>query len=135
MFPRKVSLLFNQFPELNFSDLVILPSSSYYRSISTNDTIKITFEYKELENDDVLIFAFLTDTRYSDNKLIPASSLPVIMRDIQKNVRGEFDWDAAIERSQLGDWKVSPFISFKEISKYVTLKSLIPVNQEGETIE
>jgi len=135
MFPRKVSLLFNQFPDLNFSTMVTLPSSSYYRSISTNDTIKITFEYKELENDDVLIFAFVTDTRYYDNKLIPATSLPVIMRDIQRNVRGEFDWEAAIERTQLGDWKVSPFISFNEISKYATLKSLIPGNQEGETIE
>ncbi len=135
MFPRSISLSFNLFPTLKFSNIITLPSSSYYRSISTNDTVKITFEYKELENDDVLIFAFVTDTRYGGSRLIPASSLPVIMRDIQRNVRGEFDWENAIERSQLGDWKVSPFIGFKEIPKYTTLKSLIPGNQVGETIE
>ena len=135
MFPRSISLSFNLFPILKFSNIVTLPSSSYYRSISTNDTIKITFEYKELENDDVLIFAFITDTRYSDSKLIPASSLPVIMRDIQRNVRGELDWETAIGRSQLGEWKVSPFIGFKEIPKYATLNSLIPGNPVGEKIE
>ena len=57
------------------------------------------------------------------------------MRDIQRNVRGEFDWETAIERSQLEAWKVSPFIGIKEISKYSTLKSLILGNTAGETDE
>ena len=135
MFPREVSLSFNRFPDLNFSTIVTIPSSSYFRSLSTNDTIKVTFEYKELDNDDILIFAFVTDTRYNESKLIPATSLPVIMRDIQRNVRSEFDWEAAIEKSQMGDWKVSPYISYADFSKFASLKSLIPGTQEGENSE
>ncbi len=135
MFPKNFGLIFNHFPDLQFSSTIAVPASSYYRSKSTNDTIKIIFEYISLENDDLLIFSYITDTRFSDNRLIPAASLAVIMREIQKNVKGEIDWASAIAKSELREWKTTSAVGYDEILQHANLKSMIQNYQEGDKNE
>jgi len=46
------------------------------------------------------------------------------MRDIKSGLKGEFNWEKIIARSELRDWMVTPFIKGKELEKTSSFKDI-----------
>ena len=103
---------------------IIIPSDAIFNYKDTNDIIQVNFIYEIKDKKEIYIFACITDTRYTDSCFISSVSLPVIMRDIQNGLKGEFNWEQVISKSELRDWKVTKFIKGKELEKISSFKEI-----------
>lgn len=121
---RKLLLLLNQLGEYRMREKIIIPSDAIFNYKDTNDIIQVNFIYEIKDKKEIYIFACITDTRYTDSCFISSVSLPVIMRDIQNGLKGEFNWEQVISKSELRDWKVTKFIKGKELEKISSFKEI-----------
>ncbi|MCG3216881.1 MAG: hypothetical protein KAS63_09175, partial [Candidatus Heimdallarchaeota archaeon] len=98
---------------------------------ATSDIIDLTLGYKKQESDEILIFGFITDTRYSDSRLISEESLNNIMNAIYANLTNQTDWEETIKKTDLEKWKVTPFVKVKYIDKYLSLNDTHAIEHRG----
>ncbi len=126
---RKLLLLLNQLGEYKMRENIIIPSDAIFTYKDTNDIIQINFIYEIKGKKEIYIFACITDTRYTDNCFISSVSLPVIMRDIKNGLKGEFNWEQVISKSELRGWKVTKFIKGKELEKISNFKEIDEIYQ------
>jgi len=134
MSPKLLTSL-NQLSSLKFHDLVSVPSIINYKSKLTNDLINIHFDYFLSNDDELYIFACTTDTRYSDKRFVSAISLPIIMRVFQSNFEGENSWKQTIQRSELKDWVVTPFVKIKTLNQFSSLSDILALEMRSDDIE
>ncbi|MHA1465831.1 MAG: hypothetical protein ACTSQ2_12145, partial [Candidatus Heimdallarchaeaceae archaeon] len=104
MIPKKLIVLLNRLANALFGNKVILPITANFHSKATNDSIKLIVDYFWKTEDEIYLFAYVTDTRYSHIDLISAVSLPMIMREIKESVKNHLAFDEAIQKSKLKDW-------------------------------
>ncbi|MCE7742619.1 MAG: hypothetical protein GOP50_09185 [Candidatus Heimdallarchaeota archaeon] len=121
---RKLLLILNQLDEFKMKNKISIPSDAVFQYEDTNDIIRIHFTHEVKDNKEVIIFACITDTRHSDTNFLSSVSLPVIMRDIKNGLKGDFNWEQIITKSELRDWKVTPFIKGKELEKITSYKDI-----------
>ncbi|MHA1198044.1 MAG: hypothetical protein ACTSQF_01620 [Candidatus Heimdallarchaeaceae archaeon] len=121
---RKLLMILNQLDEFKMKDKISIPSDAVFQYEDTNDIIRIHFTHEVKENKEVLIFACVTDTRHSDTNFLSSVSLPVIMRDIKNGLKGDFNWQKTIAKSELRDWKITPFIKGKQLEKITSYKDI-----------
>ncbi|MHA1304257.1 MAG: hypothetical protein ACTSPI_11205, partial [Candidatus Heimdallarchaeaceae archaeon] len=121
--PRDVSLALNRISNLKFDQLISIPNRALWRLKSTNDIIKISIEHN-IQNEEVIIFVSITDSRFYDKRLISAVSLPVISRNIISGIRKGYSWNSTIQRSVLRDWKVTPFIPIDDLANFQRLEDI-----------
>ena len=124
MSPRLLTSL-NQLSSLKFHDFISIPVLIGYKSKLTNDLINVHLNYFLSGEDEIYIFACTTDTRYSDQRLVSAVSLPVIMRVFQSNFQGENNWKEVIQRSELKDWITTPFVKIKTLNQFSSLSDIL----------
>ncbi|MCG3259223.1 MAG: hypothetical protein H7644_05720, partial [Candidatus Heimdallarchaeota archaeon] len=105
MIPKKLVILLNRLANALFGNKVILPITANFHSKATNDSIKLIVDYFWKTEDEIYLFAYVTDTRYSHIDLISAVSLPMIMREIKESVKNHLSFEDAIQKSKLKDWK------------------------------
>ena len=91
----------SKFRFFSLDNTVLVPSTVHFRSQTTNDEIRINFTQQLQNQEEVLLFACLTDTRYSDFRLIPAVSLPGILRTVQSNLTESFNLVDTINQTEL----------------------------------
>ncbi|MHA1201034.1 MAG: hypothetical protein ACTSQ4_00760 [Candidatus Heimdallarchaeaceae archaeon] len=125
MIPKKLIILLNRLANALFGNKVILPIMANFHSKATNDTMRVIVDYFWKTEDEIYLFAYVTDTRYSHIDLISAVSLPMIMREIKESVKKHFPFEEAIRKSKLKDWNQTPLLKVKHLSEY---KELIKKN-------
>jgi hypothetical protein len=134
MSPKLLTSL-NQLSSLKFHDFISVPTMIGYKSKLTNDLINVHLNYYLSSEDDIYIFACITDTRYSDQRLVSAVSLPVIMRAFQSNFEGEKNWKEVIQRSELKDWITTPFVKIKTLNQFSTLSDILALEIRSDNNE
>ena len=134
MSPKLLTSL-NHLSSLKFHDLVSVPSIIGYKSKLTNDLINIHFNYFLSNDDELYIFACTTDTRYSDQRFVSAVSLPIIMRAFQSNFEGENSWKQTIQKSELKDWVVTPFVKIKTLNQFQSLTDILALEMRSDDNE
>jgi len=77
----------------------------------------------------------VTETRYSDDRLIETTHLPEIMKTLQMSIYGAFNINEIIESTALQEWKVTPPVKISSITRYPTLKDIHSLEIKGDEIE
>ncbi len=121
---RKLLLILNQLTEYKINEKIAIPSDAVFRYKDTNDVIRVQYIHEVKDEKEIHIFACITDSRFSDPEFISCLFLPGIMRDIKSGLKGDFNWEQVISRSELRDWKVTPFIKGKELEKTSSFKEM-----------
>ncbi len=134
MSPKLLTSL-NQLSSLKFHDFISIPSMIGYKSKLTNDLINVHLNYFLSSEDEIYIFTCTTDTRYSDQRLVSAVSLPVIMRAFQSNFQGENNWKEVIQRSELKDWITTPFVKIKTLNQFSSLSDILALEIRSDSNE
>ncbi|MFW9853030.1 MAG: hypothetical protein ACFFDS_08810 [Candidatus Thorarchaeota archaeon] len=124
MSPKLLTSL-NQLSSLKFHDYISIPSILIYKSKLTNDLINVHLDYFQNSDDEIFIFACTTDTRFSDQRLVSAISLPIIMRTFRSTFQGEDNWKEVIQRSELKDWMITPFVKIKTLNQFPSLSDIL----------
>ncbi|MBY9001678.1 MAG: hypothetical protein KGD64_12245 [Candidatus Heimdallarchaeota archaeon] len=119
--PKKLVVLLNRIANPIFGNKVILPVIANFRSILTNDSVKIIVDYIWKSEDEVYLMAYLTDTRYSHIDLISAVSLPMIIREIKESISRNSSFEDAVKKSKLKDWNQTPLLKVKQLSNVSVL--------------
>ncbi len=135
MMPKKLVILFNRLANDLFGNKVLLPIIANFHSKATNDSVKLIVDYFWKAEDEIYLFAYVTDTRYSHIDLISAVSLPMIMREIKENVKNQLSFGEAIQKSKLKDWNQTPSLKVKQLSEYKELVKETNANAGGMTDE
>lgn len=125
--PNRIILLLNQLSELELNKRISIPSVAHYRIKDTNDIVRVFFEYEYKSENEITIFACITDTRYKSSNLISAVSLPIILRDVKNGISGDFDPIKVIQKTELRDWKVTPFVKARELKNIENLESIFSI--------
>lgn len=134
MSPKLLTSL-NQLSSIKFHEYISIPSIIGYKSKLTNDLINVHFNYFLNNDDEIYIFACITDTRYSDQRLVSAVSLPVIMRAFQSNFQGENSWKEVIQKSELNEWITTPFVKIKTLNQFPTLSDILALEIRSDDNE
>ncbi len=121
---RKLMMILNQLDEYKLGDKIAIPSEAIFQYEDTNDIVRIHFIHEVKDSKEILIFACITDTRYSDSNFLSSVFLPVIMRDIKNGLKEDFNWEKTIAGSELRNWKVTPFLKGKELEKITSFKDI-----------
>ena len=129
--PKNLIDSIGQFSALNLQNLITIPSKVKFQVKATSDIIDLNLGYKILENDEILIFGLMSDTRYNDNRLITSKSLDKIMNTIYANLLDQASWEETIKKSELENWKVTPFVKIKYIDKYFSLEDTHAIKHGG----
>ena len=129
--PRDLLSNISQFSALKLTNQITIPSKVKFQVKATSDIIDLTLGYKKQESDEILIFGFITDTRYSDSRLISEESLNNIMNAIYANLTNQTDWEETIKKTDLEKWKVTPFVKVKYIDKYLSLNDTHAIEHRG----
>ncbi len=135
MIPKKLVILLNRLANALFGNKVILPITANFHSKATNDSIKLIVDYFWKTEDEIYLFAYVTDTRYSHIDLISAVSLPMIMREIKESVKNHLSFEKAIQKSKLRDWKQTALLKVKHLSEYKELIKKDNANPGGMNYE
>ena len=135
MIPKKLVILLNRLANALFGNKVILPITANFHSKATNDSIKLIVDYFWKTEDEIYLFAYVTDTRYSHIDLISAVSLPMIMREIKESVKNHLSFEDAIQKSKLKDWKQTALLKVKHLSEYKELIKKDNANPGGMNYE
>ncbi|MCE7749398.1 MAG: hypothetical protein GPJ51_13490, partial [Candidatus Heimdallarchaeota archaeon] len=125
--PNRIILLLNQLSELELNKKITIPSVAHYRIKDTNDIVRVFFEYEYKSENEITIFACITDTRYKSSNLISAVSLPIILRDVKNGISGDFDPIKVIQKTELRDWKVTPFVKARELKNIENLERVFSI--------
>ena len=131
MIPKKLIVLLNRLANALFGNKVILPITANFHSKATNDSIKLIVDYFWKTEDEIYLFAYVTDTRYSHIDLISAVSLPMIMREIKESVKNHLAFDEAIQKSKLKDWNQTALLKVKHLSEHEELIKKTNTNPGG----
>jgi hypothetical protein len=131
MIPKKLIVLLNRLANTLFGNKVILPILANFHSKATNDSAEVIVDYFWKTEDEIYLFAYVTDTRYSHIDLISAVSLPMIMREIKENVTKHLSFEEAIQKSKLKDWNQTPLLKVKHLSEYKELTKKTNTNSGG----
>ncbi len=134
MSPKLLTSL-NQLSSLKFHEFISIPSMIGYKSKLTNDLINVHFNYFLSNDDEIYIFACKTDTRYSDQRLVSAISLPVIIGAFQSNFQGENNWKEVIQRSELKEWITTPFVKIKTLNQFSSLSEILALEIRSDNNE
>ncbi|MCG3220895.1 MAG: hypothetical protein H7641_05895 [Candidatus Heimdallarchaeota archaeon] len=129
--PKNLISSINQFSALKLTNLITIPSKVKFQVKATSDIIDLTLGYKKQESDEILIFGFITDTRYDDARLMSSESLNKIMNAIYANLTNQTAWEETIKKTDLEKWKVTPFVKIKYIEKYPSLKDTHSIEHRG----
>ncbi|MHA1953698.1 MAG: hypothetical protein ACW96U_07120 [Candidatus Heimdallarchaeaceae archaeon] len=129
--PTELISPISKFSALNLTNLITVPSKVKFQVKATSDIIDLTLGYKKQETDEILIFGLITDTRYSDSRLISAESLNKIMNAIFANLTNQTAWEETIKKTDLEKWKVTPFVKINHIEKYPSLKDTHTIEHRG----
>ncbi|MCK4896364.1 MAG: hypothetical protein KAS47_06110, partial [Candidatus Heimdallarchaeota archaeon] len=121
MIPKKLVILLNRLANPLFGNKVVLPITANFHSKATNDSVKLIVDYFWKTEDEIYLFAYVTDTRYSHIDLISAISLPMIMREIKESVKNHLSFEKAIQKSKLRDWKQTALLKVKHLSEFKEL--------------
>lgn len=125
--PMRFVLLLNQISELQFDKKISIPLTAHYRIKDTNDEVRIFFEYAFKSKHELVIFACITDTRYKSSDLVSAVSLPMILREVKNNISEDFTPEEVIRRTELRDWKVTPFTKTRELENLDSLERIFSI--------
>ena len=125
--PRRIILLLNQLSELKLNEKISIPSIAHFRIKDTNDVVRVIFEFECKSENEITIFACITDTRYKSSNLVSAVSLPVIMRDVKNGISGDFNPNRVIQRTELRDWKVTPYVKVRELKTIENLEGIFSI--------
>ncbi len=125
--PRRIILLLNQLPELKLNKKISIPSIAHFKIKDTNDEVRVFFEFECKSENEITIFACITDTRYKSSNLISAVSLPIIQRDVKNGISGDFDPNKVIQKTELRGWKVTPFVKVRELKNIENLESIFSI--------
>ncbi len=131
MIPKKLVILLNRLANALFGNKVILPITANFHSKATNDSIKLIVDYFWKTEDEIYLFAYVTDTRYSHIDLISAISLPMIMREIKESVKNHLSFEEAKQKSKLKFWKQTALLKVKHLSEYKELMKKTNTNPGG----
>jgi hypothetical protein len=129
--PKDLLESISQFSALKLQNFITVPSKVKYQVKATNDIVDLTLGYKEQNNDELLVFGFITDTRYSDDRLVSSDSLNSIMNAVYANLTDKKEWDKTIEKTDLKKWKVTPFVKTNYLEKYPSLKDIHSIEFGG----
>ena len=129
--PKELLTSISQFSALKLQNFITVPSKVKYQVKATNDIIDLTLGYKKQDSDEMLVFGFITDTRYNDNRLISSESLNNTMNTIYANLTNQNEWDEVIGKTDLEKWKVTPFVKANYLEKYPTLKDIHSIGFRG----
>ncbi len=130
--PKDLLASISQFSALKLQNFITIPSRIKFQVKATSDIIDLTLGYKKQESDELLIFGFITDTRYNDTRLISSETLDKIMNTIYANLVNQTDWEKTIEKSDLKNWKTTPFVKINYLDKYSSLKDIHSIDYRGE---
>ena len=125
--PRRIILLLNQLSELKLNKKISIPSIAHYRIKDTNDIVRVFFEFECKSENEITIFACITDTRYKSSNLISAVSLPVILRDVKNGISGDFNPNKIIQKTELRGWKVTPYVKVRELKTIENLERIFSI--------
>ncbi len=131
MMPKRLVILLNKLANAIFGNKVMLPITANFHSKATNDSVKLIVDYFWKTEDEIYLFAYITDTRYSHIDLISAVSLPMIMREIKESVKNHISFEKAIQKSKLKDWNQTPLLKVKQLSEYEELIKKTNTNPGG----
>ncbi|NPD87607.1 MAG: hypothetical protein HGN29_02720 [Asgard group archaeon] len=129
--PKDLISSISQFSALKLQNLITIPTKVKYQVKATSDIIDLTIGYKKQESDELMVFGFISDTRYNDTRLISAESLNKIMNAIYANLTNQTAWEETIKKTDLENWKVTPFVKIKYIEKYPSLKDTHAIENRG----
>ncbi len=126
--PRNIALTVNKLAPEHFQDLVSIPRKAFYSNkINFEDFVKIECNFR-LENSKVIVFASISDSRYSESKykdlLVSSLSSVTLNRDIVEGFKKGFSLEKILRGSVINDWMLTEKIPAEQIGDYFKITDI-----------
>jgi hypothetical protein len=125
LMPRNINLAINRISPEIFSSLVTIPKKSIYYSKDFNDYVEVISDYRINEDETLMIFAAITDTRFHDPQLPSSITLSVLVRDFVEGLKKGKQREEIHSISQISNWKLTPYFKLDEIDQYQSFEGMI----------